>query len=104
MNILCNIFKDSLIYSRDPYCTIGLKYSRNSSDCNKGLIYSCGGCVTFKYFNFYLQLYERDYIQLVLSISYMYTLECIQGLWDICILRFLMKDKICYPSEITFSL
>ena len=32
-------------------------------------------------------------MQLVLSISYMYTLECIQRLWDICILRFLMKEK-----------
>ena len=79
--------KDSLIYSRHPNCTIGLKYSRDSSDGNKGLIYSCGGCETFKYFKFlfatvwkglytvaiFQQLYKRDYIQLVLSISYIYT-------------------------------
>ena len=34
----------------------------------------------------------------------MYTLEYIQGLWDIYILRFLMKDKICNPPKLTFSL
>ena len=91
-----------------PFNTVG--------NCIIGLIYSCGGCMTFKYFKFlfatvwkglytvaiFQQLYERDYIQLVLSILYMYTSECIQGLWDICNLRFLMKDKFCYPSKLTF--
>ena len=67
--------------------------------------------------NFYLQLYERDYIQLrsfsncmkgiiyswyYLSRTCMYTLECIWVLWDICILMFLMKDNVCYPYNLLF--
>ena len=46
-----------------------------------------------------------NYIHLVLSISYMYTLECIQVLWDIHMyFKVFNERQSLYPSEIPFSL
>ena len=51
-SIFVYIIGFAYIQSASRVCTIGLKYSRDSSDGNKGLMYSCRGCVTLKNFKF----------------------------------------------------
>ena len=98
----CTLYSVYKPFNTVSKCTIGLiciqlrrliDFQTFIFNCMKGIIYSRYLPVT---------VWKGSYT--VLSILYMYTLECIQGLWDICILRFLMKDKICYPSKLTFSL
>ena len=78
----------------------------------KGIIYSRNlPAIVWKGLNtvaIFLQLYEKDYIQLGLSFLYMYTLECIiWGHWTYLSPDFRVfneKRKKCYPSKLTFTL